>query len=597
MKKKNHFWLRLGSALLDISAIYCLASLMQLLIYKFAFIAFGYLFIVVFIAYYFLSYLLMKGRTPAKIFTRLKVTGISGQKATPVTFIIREIILKGFVGVIMPLYVFENVPLQTNSLVVAGDLLLVVVASALFLLLVKRTWWDWLSKTTTIKDQTITKTQLNYACYALVILYISFISISVSPLLINSENIITQLPTPYPQSKEVKHYADYIKNHSQDPVDYIFGLFKKYDIVVISERMHPEYSQYDFIFKILKDKRFNEGVGNIFTECGSVSYQDTLDNYLHTNYQTEDELDRATAILQRNSSAIWPLWSNTNLFDMFKTVNTLNCTLPDSSKINWYFTDLPVNWQTATHETYIKGYTNPDRDSLMAAQVIEKYNSILSHQSRQKALVIMNTYHGYGLAPDVKNYFGGTTEYIMKALPGKVANVMMNTISMKYLWAFVPVVNGKWDAAFEMADNPDAGFNFDDSPFGDDPFDARFLRIRGLKYKDVFTGFIFYTPLSKQFCKNGFPYIYENAEDELIKRGGCVDQQYADMMKNSIEYQKSHPGEPSSTGPTKLPLFYNLIHMVAIPLLVFITMIIIVILYFKKRRFGLMVNGELKMGN
>ncbi len=328
------------------------------------------------------------------------------------------------------------------------------------MLLVKRTWWEWLSKTTTIKDQKATKTQLNYACCALVILYISFIAVSISPLLINTENLITKLPTPYPQTKEVKQYADYIKNHTQDPVDYIFGLFKNYDIVVISERMHPEYTQYEFIFKLLKDKRFNEGVGNIFTECGSVSYQDTLDNYLHTNYQAEDELDRATAILQRNSSAIWPLWSNTNLFDMFKTVNSLNCTMPDSSKINWYFTDLPVNWQTATHETYIKGYTNPDRDSLMAARVIEKYNSILSHQSRPKALVIMNTYHGYGLAPDGKNYFGATTEYIMKALPGKVANVMMNTISMKYLWAFVPVVNGKWDAAFDMADNPDAGFNF-----------------------------------------------------------------------------------------------------------------------------------------
>ena len=228
---------------------------------------------------------------------------------------------------------------------------------------------------------------------------------------------------------------------------------------------------------------------------------------------------------------------------MFKTVNTLNGALPDSNKINWYFTDLLVNWQTATHETHIKGYTNPHRDSLMAAQVIEKYNSILSHQRRPKALVIMNTYHGYGLAPDGKNYFGGTTEYIMKALPGKVANVMMNTISMKYLWAFVPVVNGKWDAAFEMAGNPDAGFNFDGSPFGDDPFDARFLRIRGLKYKDVFTGFIFYTPLSKQFCRDGFPYIYENAEEELIKRGACVDQHYADMIKNMIEYQKAHPGE------------------------------------------------------
>jgi uncharacterized RDD family membrane protein YckC len=581
---KNHFRLRLVSALLDISAIYCIASLLQVLIYKFTFIAFGNIFIGVFIAYYFLSYIVLDGRTPAKIFTGLKIISIKGSKATPLTIFSREIILKGLFGIWLPLYFFENVPLRTHALKTSFEMLLLVVISAIYLLVFKRTWWEWLSRTSTIKDKNVSKACLNYAFYILAVVYIAFISVTIRPVILNSENLLTRLPAPYPRTKEVKQYAAYIRSHSQDPVDYVFDLFKKYDIVVISERMHPEYSQYEFIFKLIKDKRFSENVGNLFTECGSVSYQDSLNNYLNTPYKTEDDLNHATARLQRNSSAVWPLWNCTNLFDLFRTVHFLNSTLPDSSKINWYFTDLPVNWGTATHETYIKNYTTPHRNSLMAVQVIEKYNRILSRQKRKKALVIMNTYHGYGLAPDGKNYFGSTTAYIMKALPGKVSNVMINYMSMKYLTAFVPVQNGKWDAAFEMAGNPVAGFNFAGSPFGDDHFDARYEQIRGLSYKDEFTGFIFYTPLSTQFCKNGFPFEVEYSENEILKRAACVSPGHVDIMKRIIEYQKAHPGNPYTAGPTRLPMIYNLIHLLIVPFLMFISLTTIMILFLVKRK-------------
>jgi hypothetical protein len=245
-----------------------------------------------------------------------------------------------------------------------------------------------------------------------------------------------------------------------------------------------------------------------------------------------------------------------------------------------------VNWNTATHETYISGYSNPKRDSLMAVRVIETYEKILSHEKRSKALVIMNTYHGYGLAPDGRNYFGSTTGYIMKALPGKVANVMMNTESMQYLWAFVPVQRGKWDAAFKLGGNPAAGFSFAGSPFGEDHFDARFDQIRGVNYKDVFTGFIFYTPSDKQFCKSDFPFEFEGAEDEMIKRGASVSLDYAEMIKDMVAYQKAHPGNPYTIGPTKMPLIYNLIHGLLVPFVLLVNLISLVILLLKQRNKG-----------
>ena len=122
-------------------------------------------------------------------------------------------------------------------------------------------------------------------------------------------------------------------------------------------------------------------------------------------------------------------------------------------------------------------FRNRHRDSLMASVVIDTYSKILSRQARKKALVIMNTYHGYGLPPNGQNYYKATTAFIMKALPGKVGNILLNTVGMEYLWAFVPVQNGKWDAAFRLSGNLPAGFDFEGSPFGEDHFDARYEQI------------------------------------------------------------------------------------------------------------------------
>ncbi len=67
--------------------------------------------------------------------------------------------------------------------------------------------------------------------------------------------------------------GEYVKQHAKDPVDYVFDLFQKYDIVEISERLHPEYTQYDLYSKIVGDPRFVERVGNIFTKRAQLVFK------------------------------------------------------------------------------------------------------------------------------------------------------------------------------------------------------------------------------------------------------------------------------------------------------------------------------------
>ena len=191
--------------------------------------------------------------------------------------------------------------------------------------------------------------------------------------------------------------------------------------------------------------------------------------------------------------------------------------MADSNKINWYFSDLPVNWKTMTHENYLKGFTPFKRDSIMAINIIENYK-ILFHAKKTESF----SNHEYKswlciieskLRTGIQWLDGSTTNYLIKALPGKVANVMINTTS----GLFTPIQYGEMETSFKIAGNPNVGFNFKGSLLPMIPGTHSFLNSKSLSYKDIFTRFIFYTPLNEQVKKTGYPYELDNFEDTLLK--------------------------------------------------------------------------------
>jgi hypothetical protein len=191
---------------------------------------------------------------------------------------------------------------------------------------------------------------------------------------------------------------------------------------------------------------------------------------------------------------------------------------------------------------------------------------VISKQARKKSLVIMNTRHGYGhidkrFPQSIQDEFHGTTAFMQEALPGKVANIMIHSITQKYAYMFTPTQNGKWDRVFEDLGNPDVGFDFTGSPFGEDQFDMAFIRNKSLLFKDVFTGYIFYKPLTAHFKKEGFPYEFTNFEDTMIRRASILSNDYVDLIKQKISYLKSHPKEEISTETIKYALLYNGFHI------------------------------------
>ena len=66
--------------------------------------------------------------------------------------------------------------------------------------------------------------------------------------------------------------------------------------------------------------------------------------------------------------------------------------------------------------------------------------------------------------------------------------------------------------------NPARGFDFKGSPFGEDDFDYfPFIR-HGLRYQDVFTGFVFFKPLKEHRMSVGLPGLVDRAFLEKVTR-------------------------------------------------------------------------------
>jgi len=113
--------------------------------------------------------------------------------------------------------------------------------------------------------------------------------------------------------------------------------------------------------------------------------------------------------------------------------------------------------------------------------------------------------------------------------------------------------DGKWDAAFLCTDNRSVGFSFNDTgnPFGKDAFDYGQIPASWASYQDVFTGFIFFTPLSEQqFCINikGFydeaykKQVYFRVKGAYGKDGDAYYQKLQDMWVDMLKHPEKYCG-------------------------------------------------------
>ena len=315
-------------------------------------------------------------------------------------------------------------------------------------------------------------------------------------------------------------YIAYLKEQHQTAKEYILDLFKTHDIVVICERDHRELTQYDLFMDIIRDKRFIEKVGNVFTEVGTSSLNPALNNFLHKkNLST---LQQQRQILSFDRNLTWGVvWEKYNYPYFLQNLYALNNRLPSKKAINLYPSDLPIDWGKMDSANYLKTLKPLliRRDSIMAAQIIAQFDMISrTNSKRKKALVIMNYRHAF---PDIyigKHKVKNTTGYLFEHYGKRVANVFLYGLGLDMKGDEVLLQDGKWDAAFNTTGNKSIGFDFKDTPFGKDSFDLWVYK-NPYHYQDMFTGFVFYLPIENQKLVTGIPgFIDSSFVDEFLRR-------------------------------------------------------------------------------
>jgi hypothetical protein len=344
-------------------------------------------------------------------------------------------------------------------------------------------------------------------------------------------------PTLFSQkTADISSYVKFL-NDSKLPTakQYILDLFKQYDIVVLCERWHQEFTQYNLITDIIQDNYFKENVGNVFIEAGVSTLNPKLNYFLNTNNIPDDSVENTVTHFQQNCD-YYPLWEKYNFHYFLSSVYHINNN--SKAKISVFPSDMPMDWSQINDSAAYSNYFRQvwlNRDSIVAKQIIDTYGIIKT--KHKKALVIMNYRHAFnknipcGENTGIKN----VSKYLFDYFGNRIANVLINNIVIDINGNPSSLIqNGKWDAAFKIADKTDVGFNFDNTVFGKDSFDLWVCKNK-YKYQDIFNGFIFYQPIENhKLIENYNGLISKDFENEFIRRWNIASK----IMKDDYPYTK-----------------------------------------------------------
>ena len=328
--------------------------------------------------------------------------------------------------------------------------------------------------------------------------------------------LISMLAFCQKTNPELTKYVDFLEKQNVSAKDYVLDLFKKYDVVILCERNHNEATQYELITDIAKDKYFKKKVGNICMEIGVSNLEPEINKFLTTdNLSTKEIIDKST-FFQRNVP-FYALWE-ANSYQKF-LISIYNLNNNSKYKILLHPSDFDFKWSEIKDGNDYKNYLVTQkniikRDSILASHMINYYEAI--NKKHKKTLIIINYRHAFKEnMPYSKGIQDNAANYIFKKYGNRVANVMINSINNS---TNELLQNGNWDASFYISKLNNIGFNFENSPFGNDNFDYWNFK-NNFNYKDILTGFVFYKPIEEHKSVSNIPnFITDDFQKEFFRR-------------------------------------------------------------------------------
>lgn len=372
----------------------------------------------------------------------------------------------------------------------------------------------------------------------------------------------------FSQSSEIKPYVGYLKKIEQKSAkDYILQKFENHDVVILCERDHSEFSQYELIKEILSDDYFKKNVKNLFTEIGIINLQPEITEFLKIKNLDRVLVEKKLNKFQQNAS-FWFIWERYNYHYLLRTIYDINN--KSDNQISYFPSDVEFDWEKVkTVEEYSReqDFEIEPRDSLIAFNIINQYKKIKS-KNNNKALIILNYRHAFKIHTIRNNgeLQKNTAKYLTDYFGNRVVSILSNRpifVKKGKNYVYELIQNGKWDASFKLLNMENIGFDFDNSAFGNDDFDM-WNGNTDIKYKDVFDGFVFYKTLENHNLIEFYDgLISKDFEKEFFRRYKIQLEYYEDSSRmKKLENRASRKNilkELNTTRERKYPNFEHLI--------------------------------------
>lgn len=480
-------------------------------------------------------------QTVGKMIMHIIVASRSNEPVSTRSILLREVFGKWGITIALPM-MLGLILLGNSWLPTVIDILimlLVIIVGTVYYIFTKHLWYEHLSGLSVKPDMSSKKATQGF--YILTITAILGIGLYVSEY-----KILHRIPcrlSLFQNINSTKPYVRFLKKQNTNPVDYVLGLFDKYDVVVLCERDHPEMTQWDFIYDVIRNPAFIDKVGNVFTEYGHIGMQDFMNKFMATDSLDEKEVHEHILQITRNMP-VHPAWTGYNWYNYLNRLYNLNQTLSPEKRIQHHFTDAAVDWSAITTTKDYEEYEHKylwNRDKIMAENLIAEMKRLSNTAKKPlKCLVVMNYRHAMDFTdgqPNIERI--NTYEYLKDSLGNRAVNVLINS----RILGIYPVAGGVWDAAFEETGYKPVGFNFQGTPFGSDRFDMFPIAVIkstciDLRYRDVFTGFVYTHPLKEQYYQTTTPGYFDGFEKEYIRRCSAINEDYREAAVQDIESAK-----------------------------------------------------------
>jgi hypothetical protein len=204
-----------------------------------------------------------------------------------------------------------------------------------------------------------------------------------------------------------------------EPISAILDAFKTHQIVALGEGTHGNEQGHAFRLALIRDPRFAATVNDIVVEFGSARYQDVIDRFT----RGEDvSLDTLRAVWQ-DTTAANAAWDRPIYEEFFRTVRSVNASLPRERQLRVLLGDPPVDWASVHNADDLREWN--DRDG-HAAGVVQR--EVLAKGRR--ALIVYGDMHFLRKwpFPTTENNFRSLVTLLEAASATKVFSIWTHTL-------------------------------------------------------------------------------------------------------------------------------------------------------------------------